>query len=151
ATNRQDIARRVALLLAPALGAHHFQFAAPPEGTHTLSVGTPGVSLQATTTFQVATRAIQVDSLQTDAGTLRPGDQLNAPTWVEAIPSDNSPIDSVEWTLDGRVSQASSSPWAFLVDPEQLSDGPHELAARIISSGRAGPLMTTTFLVQPDL
>jgi len=151
ATNRQDIARRVGLLLAPALGAHHFQFTAPSEGTHTLSVGAPGVSLQATTSFQVATRAIQVDSLQTDAGTLRPGDQISVPTWVEAIPSDNSPIDSVEWTVDGRVTQASSPPWAYLVDPEQLADGSHELAARIISSGRAGPLTTTTFVVPTDV
>jgi hypothetical protein len=150
ATNRSDITRRISLLLAPAVGAHHFQFPAPAEGTHTLSIGAPGVSLQGTAAFQTATRAVQVDSLQTSAGILKPDDPITSPTWVEVIPTENAPIDSVEWTLDGRVTQATSEPWALLVDPEQLADGRHELAARIISGGREGPLLTTSIVVQPD-
>jgi hypothetical protein len=150
ATNRQDISRRVSLLLAPDLGAHHFIFPAPAEGTHTLSVGAPGVSLQATTTFPVSRRAVQIDSLQTTAGNLKPGESIDTPTWVEAVPVENAPIDSVEWTLDGRVTQAPTQPWAFLIDPEQLSDGRHDLSARIISGGRAGPLLTTTIDIPPD-
>lgn len=151
AINRQDISRRISLLLAPASGAHHFQFAAPTEGSHTLSVGAPGVSLQATTTFQVATRPVQIDALQTSDGILQTDDRIDVPTWVQVIPASNGPIDSVEWTLDGRVTQATSQPWAFLIDPEELSDGRHELAARIISEGRPGPLLTTSILVAPDI
>jgi hypothetical protein len=150
ATNRSDISRRVSLLLAPAFGAHHFQFPAPAEGSHTLSVGAPGVSLQGTTTFQTTTRAVQIDSLQTSSGILRADDQITSPTWVEVIPTENAPIDSVEWTLDGRMTQAASQPWALLIDPEQLADGRHELAARIISDGRAGPLLISDFYVPPD-
>jgi hypothetical protein len=150
ATNRQDISRRISLLLAPAFGAHRFQLPGQAEGSHTLSVGAPGVSLQATTTFQVTTRAVQIDSLETGAGILNADDPISSPTWVEVIPAENAPIDSVEWTLDGRVTQAANQPWALLVDPEQLDDGRHELAARIISGGRAGPLLTTTIMVPPD-
>jgi hypothetical protein len=150
ATNRQDITRRISLLLAPVFGAHHFQFLAPSEGNHTLSVSAPGVSLQATTTFAVTTRAVPIDSLQTSAGILNADDAVTAPTWVEVIPAENAPIDSVEWTLDGRVTEAASQPWALLIDPEQLGDGRHELAARIISAGRAGPLLSTTIMVPTD-
>ncbi|MBV8717831.1 MAG: hypothetical protein JOZ65_22430 [Chloroflexi bacterium] len=150
ATNRQDISRRISLLLAPAFGAHHFQFPAPAEGTHSLSVDAPGVKLQSTTTFQVTTRAVQIDSLETSAGILKADDAVTAPTWVEVIPAANAPIDSVEWTLDGRVTEATTQPWALLIDPEQLGDGRHEVAARIISGGRAGPLLGTSIMVPPD-
>jgi hypothetical protein len=155
ATNRQDISRRVSLLLAPAFGAHRFELAAPGDGSHTLSVGPrafpggPGEAV-ATTTFQVVALPVQVAEIDTSAGALAPGEIVNQPTWVEVRPSDAAPIDSVEWTLDGRVTQVTSDPWALLLDPEQLADGKHELAARIISNGRAGPIMSTSIVVPPD-
>ena len=131
-------------------GAHHFSLAAPTEGTHTLSIGAAGVSLEATTTFQVTSRAVRIDSLQTSSGALQPGDSIDTPTWIEARPAESAPIDSVEWTLDGHVTQVTSQPWALLLDPDQLADGRHDLAARIISDGRAGPLLSTTVYVPPD-
>ena len=150
ATNRQDISRRVSLLLAPAFGAHRFELPAPGEGSHTLSVGASGVPLEATTVFQVVARPVQIAEIDTSTGALTPGEAISQPTWVEARPADNAPIDSVEWTLDGRVTQATSDPWALLLDPEQLADGPHDLTARIISDGRAGPMVSTTVVVPPD-
>jgi hypothetical protein len=150
ATNRQDISRRVGLLLAPAFGAHRFEMAAPGEGSHTLSVGARGVPLEATTAFQVVTQPVQVAEIDTSAGVLSPGQDINQPTWVEVRPASNAPIDSVEWTLDGRVTQVTSDPWALLLDPEQLADGRHDLAARIISDGRAGPIVSTTVVVPSD-
>jgi hypothetical protein len=150
ATSRQDISRRVNLLLAPAFGAHRFEMAAPVEGSHTLSVGTTGAPPQATTTFQVVTRPVQVASIETSSGTLVPDQAISQPTWVEVRPAENAPIDSVEWTLDGHVTQVTSNPWALLLDPEQLSDGRHDLSARIISQGRAGPIVTTSVDVPSD-
>jgi hypothetical protein len=150
ATNREDISRRIGLLLAPVFGAHRFEFPAPGEGNHTLSVGGPGITLQATTTFQVSGHAVQIDSLQIGAGTLQPGAQLTQPTWVQATPSESTPIDSLEWTVDGRVTQVTSEPWALLLDPDQLGDGTHELSARIISQGREGPIYTSSISIPPD-
>jgi hypothetical protein len=150
ATNRQDISRRVSLLLAPAFGAHAFEIAAPDEGSHTLGVSASGVPVEARTTFEVVARPVQVASIETSAGTLTSDQVVSQPTWLEARPTENAPIDSVEWTLDGRVTQATSNPWALLVDPEQLSDGRHDLSARIISQGRAGPIATTSIYVPTD-
>jgi hypothetical protein len=150
ATNRQDISRRVSLLLAPALGAHSFEMATPGEGSHTLSVGASGLPIEARTTFDVVARPVQVAAIETSAGALTPDQAISQPTWLEVRPAESAPIDSVEWTLDGHVTQATSNPWALLVDPEQLSDGHHDLSARIISEGRAGPIATTSIDVPPD-
>ncbi|MBV9579356.1 MAG: hypothetical protein JO057_12275 [Chloroflexi bacterium] len=151
ATNRQDISRRIGLLLAPAFGARRFELPAPDEGSHTLGVGAHGVPLAATTTFQVVTRPVQIASIETSAGRLSADEAISQATWVEVRPTENAPIDSVEWTLDGQVTQVTSDPWAVLLDPEQLSNGRHDLSARIISDGRAGPVMTTTFTVPDDV
>ena len=150
ATNRPDISRRVNRLLSPVFGAHRFEFQSPVEGTHTLSVGAPGVTLPATASFQVAARAAAIDSLQTANGQLKAGDQITEPTWIEPTPAENVPIDSVEWTVDGRVTQVTSEPWALLIDPEQLGDGGHDVSARIVSRGHAGPLLTTTVFIPTD-
>jgi hypothetical protein len=48
------------------------------------------------------------------------------------------------------VSQVTSEPWALLLDPDQLGDGTHDLSARIISQGRAGPIFTDSILIPPD-
>src|SRR5579864_364297 len=93
ATNRRDLTRRVDLLLAPAFGAHHFEFPAPADGMHTLSVGAPGVRLEATTTFQVTSRAIAVDSFHTPGGLVQPGQAISQPTWVEVQPAEDGAID----------------------------------------------------------
>jgi hypothetical protein len=37
-----------------------------------------------------------------------------------------------------------------LLDPDQLGDGQHEVSARIISQGRAGPILTDTISIPPD-
>jgi hypothetical protein len=150
ATNREDIARRIGLLLAPVLGARRFQFAAPGEGAHVLSLGASGVALQAATNFQVTGRAIAIDSLQTSAGALQPDQQFRRPTWVVVQPAQDAPIDAVEWTVDGRVTDATTSPWALLLDPDQLGDGTHQVTARIISDGRDGPFYTTSIDIPPD-
>ncbi|HEY2593141.1 MAG TPA: hypothetical protein VGK33_04505 [Chloroflexota bacterium] len=150
ATNRQDISRRVSLLLAPAFGAHRFELPAPGEGSHTLTVAAPGAPLTATTAFQTVTRPVQIAEIDTSSGALTPGEAITQPTWVEVRPADSAPIDSVEWTLDGRLTQVTTDPWALLLDPEQLADGQHSLAARIISDGRAGPIVSTTVVVAPD-
>jgi hypothetical protein len=150
ATNRQDISRRIGLLLAPDFGSQRFEFPTPSEGSHTLTVGVSGLALQATAPFQVTGRSVEVDSLQTSAGPLLPGAQIGQPTWVEVKPAENATIDSVEWTLDGRVTQVTADPWALLIDPEQLADGPHEVSARIISQGHAGPFLTSSVSITPD-
>jgi hypothetical protein len=150
ATNRQDIGRRITLLLAPAFGARHFETAAPAEGSHTLSVGAAGSSVGTMTAFQVIARAVPIASIETAAGVLTPGEAVKQPTWVVVRPAENAPIDSVEWTLDGRVTQVTANPWALLLDPDQLGDGGHDLAARIVSGGRAGPIVATSIYVPPD-
>ena len=151
ATNLADISQRVSLLLAPAFGARRFEFPAPPdEGTHVLSVGAPGVALQATQKFAVAGRPVQVDSLVIGGGALKPGSEIKEPVWVQARPAGSVPIDSVEWSVDGRVTQVTNEPWALLLDPEQLGDGPHDLSARIVSQGRAGPLLTSSVYVPAE-
>ena len=48
------------------------------------------------------------------------------------------------------MTQVTSDPWALLLDPEQLADGRHDLAARIISNGRAGPIQATSVYVPGD-
>jgi hypothetical protein len=48
------------------------------------------------------------------------------------------------------VTQVTGEPWALLVDPEQLGDGRHDLTARIISQGRAGPFLSSIVFVPPD-
>jgi hypothetical protein len=136
--------------MAPVFGARRFEFPAPSDGTHTLSVGAPGVTLQATATFQVSGRAVQIESLQTSAGVLQPDSKISEPTWVEVKPAENAPIDSVEWTVDGRVTQVTAEPWALLLDPDQLGDGRHDLTARIVSQGRAGPFLASSIAVPPD-
>jgi hypothetical protein len=150
ATNRQDVGRRVGSLLAPAFGAHRFEIAAPAEGSHTLSVRAPGAPLQATAAFQIVARPVPIAAIESSGGAVTPGAVINQPTWVEVRPAESAPIDSVEWTLDGRVTQATSDPWALLLDPEQLADGRHDLAARIISNGRAGPIQATSVYVPAD-
>jgi hypothetical protein len=151
ATNTIDIARHLGLLLAPALGARRFELPAPTDGSHILSVGAPGVATQATASFTMAGRPAQIDSLVANAGELKPGAEIRQPTWVQARPTEAVPIDSVEWNVDGRVTQLTSAPWALLLDPEQLGDGTHELTVRIISQGRAGPFLTSTVVVPPDV
>jgi hypothetical protein len=37
------------------------------------------------------------------------------------------------------------------LDPDQLGEGQHELSARIISQGRAGPILTETISIPPDV
>jgi hypothetical protein len=152
ATNLADISHRISLLLAPAFGARRFELPAPTdEGTHVLSVGAPGVALQATQKFSAAGRPAQVDALLIGSGVLKPGSEIKEPVWVQARPAESVPIDSVEWSVDGRVSQVTSEPWALLLDPEQLGDGRHDLSARIFSQGRAGPFLTSTFSVPAEL
>jgi hypothetical protein len=150
ATNRPDISRRVTLLLAPAFGARRFETPAPGEGSHTLTVSAPGTVVEASTAFQTIARAVKIAAIETNAGMLAPGEVIDRPTWVQARPAENAPIDSVEWTLDGRVMQVTGDPWALLIDPEQLTDGRHDLAARIISDGRAGPIVATSIFVPTD-
>jgi hypothetical protein len=151
ATNLPDINQRVALLLAPALGARRFALPAPADdGNHVLSVGAPGVTLQATQKFTAAGRPVQVDALMIGAGTLRAGSEIKEPVWVQVRPAQAVPIDSVEWSVDGRVTQVMNEPWALLLDPEQLGDGRHELSARIISQGRAGPVLNSSVFVPAE-
>lgn len=151
ATNLTDISHRIDLLLAPALGARRFELPAPTdEGAHVLSVGAPGVALQATQRFAVTGRPVQVDSLVIGGGVLTSGSEIREPVWVQARPADAVSIDSVEWSVDGRVTQVTNEPWALLLDPEQLGDGRHDLSARIISQGRAGPLLTSAVYVPAD-
>jgi hypothetical protein len=104
-----------------------------------MSVGAPGASGYATTIFQISVASAQIESIQSTAGTLKSADPVAEPTWVEVRPSDNVPTDSVEWTVDGRVTPVASAPWAVLLDPDQLADGRHELTARITSRGQVGP------------
>ena len=151
ATNRADLSRRVSSLLAPAFGARRFDIGAQTEGSHTLTISQPGTNAQVSAPFSVATRAVSVDALETTDGPLSAGAEIREPIWVQARPAEAAPIDSVEWTLDGRVSNVTSAPWALLLDPEQIGDGPHDLAARIVSQGRAGPYATATVDVPPDL
>jgi hypothetical protein len=151
ATDLADISQRIGLLLAPAFGARRFEFPAPTdEGTHVLSVGATGVALHATQKFAVAGRPVQVDSLVIGGGTLEAGSEIKEPVWVQARPAEAVPIDSVEWSVDGRVILVTSEPWALLLDPEQLGDGRHDLSARIISQGRAGPILTSSITVPAD-
>ena len=151
ATNLTDISLRVGLLLAPALGARRFELPAPTgEGTHVLSVGAPGAALPATQKFAVTSRPVQVDSLVIGGGVLKAGSEIKEPVWVQARPAEAGPIDSVEWSVDGRVTQVTNEPWALLLDPEQLGDGRHDLSARIISQGRAGPALTSAVYVPAD-
>jgi hypothetical protein len=151
ATNLADISRRVGLVLGPAFGARRFEFPAPAdEGSHVLSVGAPGVALQATQKFAVAGRPVTVDALVIGGGTLKAGRAIKQPVWVQVRPAAAGPIDSVEWSVDGRVTQVTNEPWALLLDPEQLGDGRHELSARIISQGRAGPFLTTDVSVPAE-
>ena len=70
ATNREDISRRVSLLLAPAFGAQRFEMPAPGEGSHTLSVGARGARLEATTAFQTVARPVPIASIETSEGSL---------------------------------------------------------------------------------
>src|SRR5579859_918750 len=150
ATNTDDIGRRISLLLGSVYGARHFDLAPQIEGSHMLSIGAPGVTLQATAPFSVTGRAVQVASLQTAAGPLQASTAITQPTWVQAVPADNLPIDSVEWGVDGHVTQATSDPWALLLDPEQLGEGSHDISARIVSQGRAGPFLTNSISVPFD-
>jgi len=151
ATNLPDIRQRVSLLLAPALGARQFELPAPPDaGTHVLSVGAPGVALQATQKFAAAGHPVQVDSLVIGGDTLTAGSEIKTAVWVQARPAEAVPIDSVEWSVDGRVIEVTSEPWALLLDPEQLGDGRHDLSARIVSQGRAGPALSSTVYVPAD-
>jgi len=151
ATNLADISHRIGLLLAPALGARHFEVPAPAdEGTHVLSVGAPGGAFQVTQRFAVTGRPIQVDSLVIGGRSVKAFSELKEPLWVQVRPASAGPIDNVEWNVDGRVTQVASEPWAVWLDPEQLGDGRHELTARIISQGRAGPSLTSTLYVPAD-
>src|SRR5205807_162598 len=151
ATNQQDIARRIGMLLAPAFGARRFEIPAPDEGNHTLAISAPGATAQAIAPFQVSGRSVQVDSLQTTSGRLQPGDQITQPIWVQVVPADNAAIDSVEFVVDGRVTHVASEPYAILLDPEQLGDGSHQLTARITSQGRSGSFLSTSVLVPMDV
>ena len=53
ATDRVDLTRRLQLVLAPALGARHFELSPPADGSHTLTFVVPGSAVQASTTFSV--------------------------------------------------------------------------------------------------
>ncbi len=151
ATNLADLSRRVGLLLGSAFGARRFELPSPPEeGTHVLSIGAPGAPLLAVQRFAVSGRPVQVDSLVIGGGRLDPGSEIRQPVWVQARPADMVPIDSVEWSVDGRVTQVSNEPWALLLDPEQLGDGVHDLSARITSRGRGGPYLTSSVYDPPD-
>jgi hypothetical protein len=150
ATNKPDLVRRIAAVLAPAFGLRRVEFLAPNEGTHALAVGSVGAAMQASANFVVSGHAVPIDLLETSSGALKAGAEVREATWVLARPAENVPIDNVEWTLDGRVTQAASEPFALLLDPEQLGDGRHELTARIISQGRAGPFLTSSVVVPSD-
>jgi hypothetical protein len=150
ATSKADITKRIGVLLAPAFGARRFEFAAPNEGSHTLTVGAPGVTLAATTNFGVLGRGVPIDAFETSSGTLKPGSEIKEAVWVQAHPAESVPIDNIEWNIDGRVTQVMAEPWAVLLDPEQLGDGRHDLTARIISQGRAGPFLNSNVYVPSD-
>ncbi|HEV7662862.1 MAG TPA: hypothetical protein VGQ62_04950, partial [Chloroflexota bacterium] len=151
ATNRTDVARRIDLLLAPVFGAHHFELPSLPAGNHTLSLGRPGSPALATASFVTSSRPVQIDSFLTTAGPLTAAYEISQPTWVQARANEAAPIDGVEWTVDGRATYVTSPPWALLLDPEQLGEGRHDLAARIISEGRAGPFLTSSIVVPTDV
>jgi hypothetical protein len=151
ATNRTDLTRRLELVVAPAFGARRFELPAPADGVHTLTISPPGGGLAASSSFSVSTPPARIDALIISAGALEPGTQIGEPTWVQAQLAEAVPIDSVEWTVDGRVTSVTGEPWALLLDPEQLGEGQHELAARVISQGRAGPLFTTDVFVPADV
>src|SRR5205807_2179638 len=87
----------------------------------------------------------------TPSGRLQPGDQITQPIWVQVVPADSAPIDSVEFAVDGRVTHVASEPYAILLDPEQLGDGSHQLTARITSQGRSGSFLSTSVLVPMDV
>jgi len=151
ATSLPDVSRRVSLLLGPAFGARRFEFPAPTEaGNHLLSVGAAGVPLQTVQRFAVSWRPVQVEALVVGGGPLTPATEITETVWVQAQPAEAAPIDSVEWSVDGRLTQVTNEPWALLLDPEQLGDGRHDLSARIISQGRAGPFLTSNVYVPPD-
>ncbi|HLZ30962.1 MAG TPA: hypothetical protein VKV73_26895 [Chloroflexota bacterium] len=150
ATNRTDISKRVGPLLAPAFGARRFELPSPNEGSHTLSVAAPGV-LPVAATFVTAGRSVPIVSLETANGTLKSGGEIKEPTWVQARPAENLPIDGVEWSIDGKVTQVTTEPYAILLDPEALGDGQHDLTARITSQGRAGPFFGATIYVPADI
>src|SRR5437868_10214530 len=151
ATNRNDITRRIGPLLAPAFGARRFEFAALSEGRHTLTVTAPGATLPASVAFITAGRAVPIASLESNGGALTSGTEIRDATWIQARPAENVPIDSIEWSVDGRVTQVTSAPFAILLDPEQLGDGPHDVAARITSQGRVGPFFASSVLVPLDI
>jgi hypothetical protein len=151
ATNQSDLAHRLDLVLAPAFGASRFEIPVPADGPHTLTIGAPDAGLPASTSFVVAGRPPRIDSLLTAAGPLRQATQVKEPIWVQARLAEAVPIDSVEWSVDGHVTSVTSEPWALLLDPEQLGEGQHQVAARVISQGRTGPLFTTDVYVPLDV
>jgi hypothetical protein len=150
ATNQADLTLRVSSLLAPAVGARGFSLPVLSEGSHTLSLTAPGLATRTQATFTVAGRAIGIAAIETNGAAVTPGRHLDRPTWLTARTAAEGPIEGVEWSVDGRLSQASVDPFALLVDPNQTGDGNHAITARAIFQGRAGPLATTSVYVPFD-
>jgi hypothetical protein len=150
ATNQADLTQRVATLLAPALAARRFEFPAPSEGPHTLSVTGPGLPSRVQAPLTVTARAVSITAIQAGGAPFRPGGQIDSPTWLSAQTADDTPLEGVEWSMDGRLSQVTQAPFALLVDPDQLGEGAHEVTARAVVKGRGGPLVSTTFYIPFD-
>lgn len=150
ATNQTDLTQRVSALLAPAIGARGFALPDLGEGPHTLSLTAAGSAARAQATFTVTPRPVEIAAIERNGAVLPAGSVFDRPTWLTARTSPGAAVEGVEWSVDGRLTQASVEPFALLVDPESLGEGDHEIAARAISQGRAGPLATATISVPFD-
>jgi hypothetical protein len=89
--------------------------------------------------------------MEANGAPLTSSTEIRDATWIQARSADNVPIDSIEWNVDGKVTQVTSEPFAILLDPEQLGDGPHDVTARITSQGRVGPFFASSVVVPPDI
>jgi hypothetical protein len=150
ATNQADLAQRVSTLLAPALAARRFELVAPSEGSHTLSMTAPGLPSVTQATFTVTARAVSIAAIQAGGAALRAASQIDRPVWLTVQAADDTPLEGIEWGLDGRLTQVTLAPFALLLDPDQLGEGAHEITARALVQGRAGPLITTNVYIPFD-
>jgi hypothetical protein len=151
ATNQADLTQRVSSLLAPALAARRFELSAPGEGAHTLSLTATGLPARTQATFTVTARAVGIAAIQAGGASLRPASQIDRPSWLTVQTADDTQLEGIEWGLDGRLSQVSVAPFAVLLDPDQLGEGAHDITARALVQGRAGPLFTTTVYIPFDV
>ena len=151
ATNRRTSADGSACCWRPRSARTASRSPRPPRAATSSSVGAPGSTTPGRRPLSrwSPDRCRSRPSKPAAAPSRLGPPSISPPGWRCVRPK-RAPIDSVEWTLDGRVTQVTSDPWALLLDPEQLGDGQHDLAARIISNGRAGRSWPRASMCPPD-